>query len=47
MTKIGSPNVQENDIESNGKSYEQNLHQVAQAHLTINRFLTAFIDHVS
>lgn len=31
----------------NGKFFEQNLQQIAHANTTINRFLSAFIDHVS
>lgn len=43
---IGPHNYRQNGIESNGKFYEQNLQQIANANTTINRFLSAFIDHV-
>lgn len=33
--------------ESIGKFQEQNLQQIAQTNTTINRFLSAFIDHVN
>lgn len=39
------PNFGDNSIEATGKTYEQNLQQMAQAQTTINRFLSAFIDH--
>lgn len=31
---------------ANGKCYEQDLQQIAHAYTMVNRFLTAFIDHV-
>lgn len=47
IDKINQANYPESSIEANGKNYEQNLQQMAQAQTTINRFLSAFIDHVS
>lgn len=37
---------QNQNEEAVGKFQEQNLHQIAQTNTTINRFLSAFIDHV-
>lgn len=37
---------QNQNDETVGKFQEQNLHQIAQTNTTINRFLSAFIDHV-
>lgn len=34
-------------VETVGKFFEQNLQQIAHTNTTINRFLSAFIDHVS
>lgn len=48
----GAANYQQSHLketpagESIGKFQEQNLQQIAQTNTTINRFLTAFIDHV-
>lgn len=42
----GPQKCHENGIEVNGKFFEQNLQQIAHANTTINRFLSAFIDHV-
>lgn len=42
----GPQKCHESGIEVNGKFFEQNLQQIAQANTTINRFLSAFIDHV-
>lgn len=45
--KNGPQNYQQNQpIETVGKFFEQNLQQIAHTHTTINRFLSAFIDHV-
>lgn len=35
------------NIEFDGKFYEQSLEKTASAYYNINRFLSAFIDHVS
>lgn len=37
---------QASTIETVGKFFEQNLQQIAHTNTTINRFLSAFIDHV-
>lgn len=42
----GPQKCHENGIDVNGKFFEQNLQQIAHANTTINRFLSAFIDHV-
>lgn len=45
--KDGPQNYQQSPaIETVGKFFEQNLHQIAHTNTTINRFLSAFIDHV-
>lgn len=45
--KNGPQNHQETStIETVGKFFEQNLQQIAHTNTTINRFLSAFIDHV-
>lgn len=46
--KNGPQNYQQNvPVETIGKFFEQNLQQIANTNTTINRFLSAFIDHVS
>lgn len=37
---------QKSTIETVSKFFEQNLQQIADTNTTINRFLSAFIDHV-
>lgn len=45
--KNGPQNYQQNQpVETVGKFFEQNLEQIAHTNTTINRFLSAFIDHV-
>lgn len=45
--KNGPQNYQHNaPVEIVGKFFEQNLQQIAHTNTTINRFLSAFIDHV-
>ncbi|XP_055326927.1 meckelin [Sitodiplosis mosellana] len=44
--KNGPQNYQQNQpVETVGKFFEQNLEQIAHTNTTINRFLSAFIDH--
>lgn len=46
--KNGPQNYQQNaGIEAIAKFNEPNLQQIADTNTTINRFLSAFIDHVS
>lgn len=45
--KNGPQNHQQTStIETVSKFFEQNLQQIAHTNTTINRFLSAFIDHV-
>lgn len=47
--KNGPQNYQQNSnqpVETVGKFFEENLEQIAHTNTTINRFLSAFIDHV-
>lgn len=45
--KDGPQNHQQiSEIETVSKFFEQNLQQIAHTNTTINRFLSAFIDHV-
>lgn len=45
--KDGPQNYQQNlPVETVGKFFEQNLQEIAHTNTTINRFLSAFIDHV-
>lgn len=45
--KNGPQNHQQTSaIETVSKFFEQNLQQIADTNTTINRFLSAFIDHV-
>lgn len=46
--KNGPQNHQQTTaIETVSKFFEQNLQQIAHTNTTINRFLSAFIDHVN
>lgn len=45
--KFGPQNHHENDIETAADFSKANLNQIANGNTTINRFLSAFIDHVS